>query len=416
MGTLYKRVWSALPDDFAGCRQLGVVVTIFLLTVCHPAMMITLGLSALLGIIWMIRARKTIPWHHLWPLGLPVLFFVLILTNIPRSPSPTAMHAIDRNLPWALVPLMFVGLKPNRLWGRAWVWGTVIAFTTMLIKSTLHFIYYRLDFKSTFCYEDLTYNLGVGSLFFCVCCAVSLVLCAEHLLQREPWKAKWGHLLLSLYMLGGIILSLNRSGILALCVMAVVLVIMLLHSKRVGRAVIFGVTGIALVGVVMLVVIVLQLRGGTAIHNPRLSMWRYTLTEQAAYMPWGLGTESQSDFIAQELYTKHRDCPDFQEMTLGKFNNTHSSYLDSLVQYGIVGLAYFLLLLAVPWFGQQAYRKRHRLLLVLVFVALFFNSVYQSSEFVRLFALLLNIPLAYMVAYKQCPETEQAQAFTEVRR
>lgn len=405
MGALFKRLWATLPDNLEGGRQLGVLVMIFFLIVCHKVMVGILCLCAFLGILWLIRARGAIVWRHLWPLGLSVLFFVLMLVNIPRSPSLVAMHAIDRNLPWVLVPLALVGLKPSRGWGQAWLWGTVFSMTFMLVLALLDAVYVAWSYD-VFFYERFTQNMGVGCLFFSVCCAVSLLLSVEYCYGARRRLVRLGYGVLSLYMLLGVMLSSNRSTMIALCAMVLVFVVNIVCSKRMSRDQTYVVSSVAVLCALLAVAVVRHTRTARLVENPRLAMWEYTLAERAAYMPWGLGTLSQDTFIAEELYTKHRDCQAFQRTLLCMFNNTHSTYLDTLVQYGVPGLLYFLFLLAVPWFAPQCHRQRHRQILALVAVVLIFNSLYQSSEFARLFSVLINLPLAYMAAYKQYPAAQ----------
>ena len=148
---------------------------------------------------------------------------------------------------------------------------------------------------------------------------------------------------LSLYCLGGLMLSASRAGVAATAVSAVVLAALLLRGR--SRAAM----KLAAIGGGLLAVLILAVAGAAFLHKlslltevgnlNRVVIWR-TSIEAWLYSPWlGWGLGSYSD-----IYAIH------QPMTITQPNDkAHSTPLEFLVEMGIVGGVPALAACAIPW-------------------------------------------------------------------
>jgi O-antigen ligase len=182
---------------------------------------------------------------------------------------------------------------------------------------------------------------------------------------------------LSLYSLGGLMLSASRAGAAATAVGAVVLAALLLRGR--SRAAMKW----AAVGGGLLAVLILAVAGAAFLHKlslltdvgnlNRVVIWRTSIAAwlDSPWLGWGLGSYS-------DIYAIH------QPMTITQPNDkAHSTPLEFLVEMGIVGGVPALAACALPWAVCLigALRRRQRQLAALAFSTTAVAILHSTIDF-----------------------------------
>ena len=188
----------------ARARQWAVYLAIAILVIHYHFFPVIMGIGSLLGMLYIGIAWRSIRWKDWWPLLLLELFYVFSVINIRGELNPNMYY--DTNWPkmqlgLALVPFMFVGLRPKRSWATIWVLSSVAIFTAALVvasynsfqmvEGAIRFIPYSIETYgmhqfsswqsiisgfSFFSYMQLARNVGVWPAFLCYCLVVSLIV------------------------------------------------------------------------------------------------------------------------------------------------------------------------------------------------------------------------------------------------
>jgi O-antigen ligase len=111
----------------------------------------------------------------------------------------------------------------------------------------------------------------------------------------------------------------------------------------------------------------------------RVVMWKFSIDILNAEKQWlfGVGTGDGQDFLDQSYRDHHMYTGNFYLNDKGHLGyNTHNQYMQFLLSLGIVGLTYFLLLLAITFFLAF----RHKKYLYLYFLFLFSISATTESN------------------------------------
>ena len=428
----------------ARARQWAICLAIAILVIHYHFFPIIMGIGSFLGMLYIGIAWRSIRWKDWLPLLLLELFYVFSVINIRGELNPNMYYNTnwpEMQLGFALVPFMFVGLRPKRCWATIWVLSSVAIFTAALVvasynsfqmvEGAIRFIPYSVEkfgmnlFSpwqsiisgfSFFSYMQLARNVGVWPAFLCYCLVVSLIV-VLHRMYKERTKF-WSRLLLCAYLLLGIFLCNTRMMFLCLLVMCGILFIRMLVRKdyrpipiwllAASAACVIAVFFVGSRGGVIRVRQTTKDDGGfmSTLWNdilrkdPRIDLWICTWHERDAFLPWGLGSGECGNFIKEHYYDKYGDAVgnhyegvvDRKGITIVQM---HNMFLDTAVEQGYPGLFYLLFMLVVPLLRVGRMKFIHILLYVSLLVLISFESVVYSVFAIAFFTMIYCALIAY---------------------
>lgn len=430
-------------------RQWVLCVAIVLLVAFVKPFPVAMAAGSLLGIVYVALARRELNWRDWWPLILLEVFYLIAVINIRGELDP-ALHYntnwVELQLGFALIPFMFVGLRPTRRWGSVWVLATVAILSLALIVATvksfqvmggeLRFIPYSLSYYgqdgfgtwyafsagySYYSYEWLTRSVLTWPMYLSFCCVVSLLVLLHRLLNKTG--KKWLCVVLSLYMLLGVFLCNSRMMYLALMVLGGLLFCRMLVKRSYSPIPIYAVL-LAVVGVIALFMVgsrgglvrvgasdndttksstIRRAVDGIVLSDYRVNLWMRTWQERDAFLPWGLGSGSSGEFIQKHYYEKYGDVVgDRGEDVVDKkgvmMTKMHNMFIDTAVEQGYLGMLYLLFMLIVPLTRLKRLKFVHVLLYVSLLVLISFESVVYSDFAIYYFCMIYCAVVAYSIS------------------
>lgn len=425
-------------------RQWVVCVAIILLIVYVKPFPVVMVLGALLGVVYIVAAWREIRWKDWWPFLLIEVFYLIAVLNIRGALDPN-MHFntnwVVLQVGFALIPFIFIGLRPQRRWGTVWVLSSIgiltLAFIVATIRSfqevdgALRFVPYHLDYYSR---DDVTvwtalrsgisfYSYGsfargvlAWPMYMSYCFVVGMLVVLHRLFNER--KRIWLRLTSSAYFLLGIFLCNARMMYLCLVVLGGLLFCRMLVKKS-YRPVPLSVVVMVLVGVSS--VFFWGSRG--SFFNPkesdggginkikayfnamvdkdhRMHLWIRTWKERDAFLPWGLGSGESGTFIKEHYYDKYGDVygNKYEGLVVRKDTTIvkmHNMCLDTVVEQGYWGLMYLLCLLFIPFTRLRRLRFVHVLLYVSLLVLISFESIVYSDFAIYYFCMVYCAVIAF---------------------
>lgn len=424
-------------------RQVVMCIAIALLVVYVKPFPVAMAVGSLLGIVYVALAWRQIEWRDWWVLVLLEVFYLIAVLNVRGELDPN-MHFntnwAELQLGFLLIPFMFIGLRPKKSWGTVWVWSCFAILTLALLVATyfsfqtvdgeICFIPYPLEYYeylsgsswkalrsgfSYFSYYALTRHVGTWPMFLSYSCVVSILI-VLHRLFTERGKV-WMRILLSVYFAVGVFLCNTRAMYLCL-VLLVGLIFCRMLAKKSYRPVPMYVVFLALGGVVG--VFIIGSRGGGYMQpgvgfghffssqfnhlvqtDARMNLWKRTLQERDAFLPWGVGSGACGTFIKDHYYYKYGDTyglfykgVDQNQLPIKKMHNV---LFDAVVEFGYPGLLYMLFLLIVPLTRARSMKFIHVLLYVSLLVLCMFESVVYLDFAIYYFCMVYCAVIAYSV-------------------
>lgn len=420
-------------------RQWVLCVAIVLLVAYVKPFPVVMAIGSFLGIVYVALNWRTLSWKAWWPLGLLIVFYIIAVINIRGELDPNMCHNTnwaELQLGFVLVPFMFIGLRPMRRWGSAWVLATVVILSLALVVAAVRSfqtvggevrfipfslsIYEREGFDawkyfslgySFFSYAWLTGKVNAWPMYLSFACMVSLLVLL-HRLYRERAK-KVFRVLLCVYMLVGMFLCNARMMYIALVLCGAVLFFRMV-VKRSYRPVPMYVVLVAVVGVVGMFLV--GSRGGIfrvdssaagattssylkkafegiVVRDPRVNLWFRTWQERDAFLPWGLGSGSAGVFIQKHYYEKYgdlygnryEDVVDRKDVVLVKM---HNMLVDTAVEQGYLGVLYLLFLLLIPFTRLRHLKFIDILVYISLLVLISFESIVYSDFAISYFCMI----------------------------
>lgn len=432
-------------------RQWVLCVAIVLLVAFVKPFPVVMAIGSLLGIFYVALEWRRISWRDWWPLVLLVLFYLVAVLNIRGELDPNMHHNTnwaELQLGFALVPFMFVGLRPLRRWGATWVLSTVAIFTIALIVATaksfqmvdgaIRFIPYSLSYYgvdgfdawrairagySFFTYEGLTRAVKAWPMYLSFCCLLSLLV-VLHRLFKEKTK-RWLRILLCFYMLIGMYLCNARMIYLALMVVGGLLFCRMLVKRSYRPVPLYAVIA-AVIGVIVLFLVgsrggIVRVESseedttntsafrrafeGMVLSDYRVNLWIRTWQERDAFLPWGKGSGAAGEFIQKHYYEKYGDVVGGRyEDVVDRKNKVmvkmHNMFVDTAVEQGYPGMLYLLFMLFLPFARLKRLKFVHVLAYVSLLVFISFESIVYSDFAIFYFCMIYCAIIAYSVPSK----------------
>lgn len=429
-------------------RQVVMCIAIALLVIYIKPFPVAMAVGSLLGIVYVALAWRQIKWRDWWPLlALEVFYFIEIL-NLRGPLDPSLVHNpnwAEMQLCFVLVPFMFIGLEPRKSWGTAWVWSSVAILTLALLVATyfsfqtvdgeVRFIPYSgslwkalRDGRSYFSYYSFARNVGAWPMFLSYSFVVSILIVLHRLFMgRDRVLVR---ILLCVYFAVGVFLCNTRAMYPCLVLLAGLVFCRMLLKKS-YRPVPMCVVFLAVGGVVG--VFIFGSRGGGYMQpgvglghffssqfnhlvqtDARMNLWKRTLQERDAFLPWGVGSGECGTFIKDHYYYKYGNVNgntykevDKKELPIKKMHNV---LFDAVVEFGCPGLLYMLFLLVLPLTRVRRMKFIH----VLLYVSLLVLCMFESIVYLELASFCFCMVYCAVIAYSVGESPKGATAALDV--
>ena len=438
-------------------RQVVMCIAIALLVIYIKPFPVAMAVGSLLGIVYVALAWRQIRWRDWWPLLALEVFYLIEVLNLRGPLDPSLVdnpNWAEMQLCFVLVPFMFIGLEPKKSWGTVWVWSNVAILTLALLVATyfsfqtvdgeVRFISYPLEYYehlsgsswkalregfSYFSYSSLARNVRAWPMFLSYSCVVSILI-VLHRLFRGRDRA-WVRILLCVYFAVGVFLCNTRAMYPCLVLLAGLVFCRMLLKKS-YRPMPMYVVLLAVAGVMGLFIIgsrgregIVRSAGGPAQFfssqfnhlvqtDARMNLWKRTLQERDAFLPWGVGSGECGTFIKDHYYYKYGDVygdtykeVDKKELPIKKMHNV---LFDAVVEFGYPGLLYMLFLLIVPLTRVRRMKFIH----VLLYVSLLVLCMFESIVYLELASFCFCMVYCAVIAYSVGESPEGTTAALDV--
>lgn len=451
--------FSVNMDLLETLRQRVLCIAIVLLVAFVKPFPVVMVIGSLLGMFYVALEWRRIGWRDWWPLGLLVLAYIIAVLNI-RGPLDPELHKntnwVELQVGFALIPFMFVGLRPSRRWGTTWVMASASIFTVALIVATvksfqtvdggIRFIPYSLYYYgqegvsiwnslrtgySFYSYWSLARSLNIWPMYMSFCFVLGLLVVMHRLFSER--KRVWMRIALIVYFLLGVFLANSRGMYFCLMVLALVVFGRMLVCRSYRPVPLFTVLAV-FVGIVVLFFVgsrgkvaqgtssgdaagrfsqFIESLDGKLKNDPRIRLWTHSWKERDAFLPWGLGSGSVAAFIKEYYYEKygdsdgdhHFDDANRRESTITKLHNT---YLDTMVEQGYLGFLYLLIMLIIPIVRIPRLQFVHLLLYASLLVLMMFESTVYDDFSIYYFCAVYCAIIAFSTGTNAEESTSKA--------
>lgn len=410
----------------------ALFVLCLVLLFVHPKFISPLMvLGGVLGMAHVWRHWRSMDWGWSRYLGLTLGYYLLLFVGSAYAIDPTRMTlSYMRCVAYALVPFMIVDLRPRRLWMSAVLLGVLLMDGKALLTALVHTLHLgpeglvfsyvgwpegTTDFASNwgtfhdmifddhsyFYYANLGYNadyyptyVGIGNL-------LALVICGSRLVRRGGCH-RWGYALLLGFLLPFFVLQNSRlSYVSALMCLGIVQFAAFRHTRGWRRWL-----PIAVLGSFVLVLPFTRLNIKNADYSSleeiiqndaRLRLWRGVLNADARTLLLGVGTEGSHRYYMGHAYSNqlHYTASD----QFGFQGNPHNLFLENLLELGVVGLLYTLLMACLPLRYARKWPVEVYLLLTTLLSQMLFDGNHKLLGTVMMLAFLYNLAWRYGAAY-----------------